>query len=149
MSGCEPGGPGPKRAWRLVISAMVSEAHLVFGTCFLLARSAPVPSLHPHAETGATLHGWIRSLLRHASVPLHSCWHWTHDQCQFLHVQLSQLASPTPWAPVAISELSFGCRPFPWHEPCHPFPAAVCAFLHSLRVGAPWTQALDVIGVPF
>ena len=41
---------------RLVISAMVSEARIVFGACFLLARAAPLPSSHIHAETGKTLH---------------------------------------------------------------------------------------------
>jgi hypothetical protein len=130
---------------RLVISAMVSEARIVFGACFLLARAAPLPSSHIHAETGKTLHEWIQSLLRHASATLHSRWRWTHDQCQYLHAQLSELASPSPWAPVKISELPFSCRPFPWHESCRPFPAAMCAFLHSLRVGAPWEHALDLI----
>ena len=25
-----------------------------------------------------------------------------------------------------------------------PFPAAICAFFHALRVGAPWAHALDI-----
>ena len=30
-----------------------------------------------------------------------------------------------------------------WNSTARPFPATMCAFLHVLRVGAPWASAID------
>ena len=36
-----------------------------------------------------------------------------------------------------------------WDQPARPYPAALCAFLHSIRTGAPWDAALDLFaGLP-
>ena len=31
-----------------------------------------------------------------------------------------------------------------WDTPPRPYPAAMCAFLHALRIGAPWRMALNL-----
>ena len=76
---------------RLVISALVSEARLVFGACLLLARATPRPSACHHSLTGETLHGWILALPAHGPALLPTMWHSSHEQCQLLHIQLIQL----------------------------------------------------------
>ncbi len=131
---------------RLVISAMVSEARIVFGACFLLTRSSLRPSLAAQSRVGEALHGWIQALLTHGSTLLPELWHWSHTQCQFLHAQLTQLVAPTPWSTTAVLNLPFRLEQFKWDARPRPFPAGICAFLHALRVGAPWARALDEIG---
>ena len=81
---------------RPVISALVSEARLVFGACLLLARATPRPSACHHSPTGETLHGWTQALLAHGPALLPTMWHRSHEQCQLLHTQLIQLVSPAP-----------------------------------------------------
>ena len=145
FSELRPAARAPRRnRLRLVVSALISEARLVFGACLLLSHGNSAASSCSHARIGSTLHAWICSLLEHASALLTSRWHWTHVQCQLLHAQLSHLASPVPWSPTHLPDLPFSCDSFCWDGPGRPFPAAMCAFLHVLRVGAPWAQALDI-----
>ena len=47
----------------LFAGAVVSEARLVFGACFLLSQGSGRPSEHPSARTGAPLYSWLRALL--------------------------------------------------------------------------------------
>ena len=54
---------------RLVVSALVAEARLVFGACLSLARGTPVPSACAATRPGAALHQWISTLLVHGSPP--------------------------------------------------------------------------------
>ena len=131
---------------RLVTSALVSEARLVFAACFLLARSAPLPSLSPHSRTGAVLHHWISTLLVHGTELFMGQWRWDIEQCQFVHAHLAQLANPIPWLATAVAAAPFDITIFAWDGPTRPYPAALCAFLHALRVGAPWALALDAVG---
>ena len=132
--------------FRLVVSATTSEARLVFGACLLLARGSPTPSAHGSTAPGATLHHWIRTLLAHGSGLFQHTWHWTLDQCRLLHAQLALVVGPTPWLALPVTSPPFIAGSFNWAGPPRPFPALMCAFLHSLRVGAPWTAALDIFG---
>ena len=132
-----------------MISALVAEARLVFGACFLLARGSSPPSSCVSALAGSTLHHWIRTLLEHGSPFLGAAWHWSTAQCQLFHAQLSLVVAPTPWTAEPVATNPFLPDQFAWSSPPVSFPAAICAFFHSLRVGAPWAHALDLFaGLP-
>ncbi len=128
---------------RLVASALVAEARLMFGACFLLARGNPFLSACASSLAGSTLHYWIRSLLAHGEPFLRSNWHWSHAQCQLLHASLSLVVAPSSWRAAPVTTLPFDPELLPWPSPARPFPAALCAFFHALRVGAPWADALN------
>ena len=134
---------------RLVVSALIAEARLVFGACLSLARGTPVPSACAATRPGAALHQWISTLLVHGSPLLRSAWHWSGEQCQFLHAQLSLVVAPAPWSAVPILTAPFDPGRLAWASTARPFPATLCAFFHALRVGAPWSHALDLFaGLP-
>ena len=135
-----------KARLRLVVSAMVSEARLVLGACFLLSRASTPPSSCSHSATDETLHHWITTLLALSTGLLQEHWHWSLEQRAYLHAQLAQLAAPRPWLAGAVSVLPFDLDAPPWQAPPRPYPASMSAFLHALRVGAPWALALDAIG---
>ncbi len=71
-------------------------------------------------------------------------WHWSHAQCQLLHASLSLVVAPSTWRAMPVTSPSFDPEPFSRPSPARPFPAALCAFFHALRVGAPWAHALDI-----
>jgi hypothetical protein len=127
----------------LVAGAVVSEARLVLGACFLMSQGSGRPSEHPSARTGAALYSWLKALLADGTPLLEQLWHWTRPQCQLLHAQLAQVVSSRPWNPHPIPALPFPMDDFAWDSRPQAFPAALCTFLHALRVGAPWTWALD------
>ncbi len=52
---------------RMALSALVSEARIVFGACFLLARASPSPEPRSLTRPGRRLHSWICTLLVHGS----------------------------------------------------------------------------------
>ena len=131
--------------FRLVVSAVVSEARLVFGACFLLSRSAAPPSGSSSAHVGATLHHWIQTLLLHGSGPLLHLWRWSSTQLELFHAHLALLVGPAPWKATAVTELPFLPQQISWTQPPRPYPAALPTFLHALRVGAPWASALDTL----
>ena len=130
---------------RMALSALVSEARLVFGACFLLARSAPAPAPRSLTRPGRRLHAWICTLLNHGSVALPLLWNWNPAQYQSLHQHLLCLVAPPPppWAPAESGVLS--AAGVLWHHPPRPYPATHYAFLHSLRAGLPWSHALDAL----
>ena len=128
--------------FRLAVSALVSEARLVFGACYLLSRGAP-PHEPVHTDgPGAALHLWIKSLIMHGSHTLSSAWHWSPEQTQYLHTHLAQLVAPVPWTPSPVDRPPLDPAAINWDRPAQPYPAALCAFLHSLRIGASWDDAL-------
>ena len=136
-----------------MVSALVAEARLVFGACFLLARgsSPPFSCISAQAGSESTLHRWIRTLLEHGSPFLGSAWHWSVAQCQLFHAQLSLVVAPATRTAEPVAATPFLPDQFAWSSPPVPFPAAICAFqvFHSLRVGAPWAHALDLFaGLP-
>jgi hypothetical protein len=61
---------------RIVISAAVCEARLIFAAAFFVAHGASRPTWSPATATGLTLFSWIRALLAHgppllpAAIPL-------------------------------------------------------------------------------
>jgi hypothetical protein len=61
--------------FRLALSALVSEALLVFGACFLLARNSPPPAPRS-TQPGSDLHSWIFTLLSHGATILPEAWFW-------------------------------------------------------------------------
>ena len=76
-------------------------------------------------------------------------WHWSVAQCQLFHAQLSLVVAPTPWTAEPVATNPFLQDQNAWSSPPVSFPAAICAFFHSLRVGAPWAHALDLFaGLP-
>jgi hypothetical protein len=85
---------------RMALSALVSEARIVFGACFLLARAAPAPAPRSTTRPGHRLHSWIRTLLVNGTAALPSVWKWSLEQCLSLHQHLLCLAAPTPPAMV-------------------------------------------------
>jgi hypothetical protein len=54
--------------FRLALGALVSEARLVFGACFLLARNAQAPVQRSLTKPGSDLHSCIRALLIHSAT---------------------------------------------------------------------------------
>ena len=135
--------------FRLAVSALVSEARLIFCACFFLCKGTHPPSRAVHASTGATLHLWISTLLAHGSAAFASLWHWPPEQQQLLHAHLTCLAAPEPWTLLQLGTPPFDSDAVQWDQPARPYPAALCAFLHSIRTGAPWDAALDLFaGLP-
>ena len=56
----------PKAArLRLAISALLAEARLVMGACFL---TTPLEPSSPAPSAGSLLHSWVKELLRHGST---------------------------------------------------------------------------------
>ena len=131
---------------RLVTSALLAEARIVFGACYLLTRAPAQPLSAAQNHSGQALHNWIQALLEHGSTLLPQLWHWTPTQSQFLYTQLAQLVAPVPWSTSTVHILPFHLDQFRWEAQPRPFPAGMCAFLHALRVGAPWSCALQDIG---
>ncbi len=113
---------------RLVVSALIAEARLVFGVCLSLARGTPVPSACAATRPRAALHQWISTLLVHGPPLLRSAWHWSCEQCQFLHAQLSLVVAPAPWSVVPILTAPFDRGRLAWPPTAWPFPAALCAY---------------------
>ena len=65
---------------RIVISAAVCEARLLFAAAFFVALGAPRPAWPRLTSTGMTVFSWIRALLAHGSELLQSRWLWTPQQ---------------------------------------------------------------------
>ena len=65
---------------RVVISAAVCEARLIFAAAFFVAHGASRPTWSTATASGLTLFSWIRSLLAHGSALLQSCWRWSPEQ---------------------------------------------------------------------
>ena len=130
---------------KTVLSALVSEARLVFGACFLLSRHGPSPAQYLPARHGAILHTWIVTLLAHGPPFLQSLWRWPHSQCQLFVAHFLQIAAPATWSSLPVIRAPFSAALFDWTTSPRPFPAALCTFLHSLRVGAPWAVAIDIL----
>ena len=129
----------------MALSALVSEARIVFGACFLLARAAPAPVPRSLTRPGRRLHSWICTLLAHGTTALPSVWKWSFEQCQSLHQHLLCLAAPAPPALVPVDPDALPVSGVTWHTPPRQYPAALYAFLHSLRAGLPWAHALDAL----
>ena len=128
---------------QLVVSALVADARVVFGSCLTSVRGLASPSADPSARPGGLLHLWIRTLLAHGHLALSELWHWPHQQCQFLYSQLSGIVAPAPWALLPVHRPPVDPGSILWDARPRPFPASLCAFFHALRVGAPWALALD------
>jgi hypothetical protein len=124
----------------LAVSALVSEARLVFGACFHLSRGTLIPTESNHTVPGAALHLWAQTLIRHGSATLSAVWHWSHEQTQALHAHLTSLVAPAPWTLRPLDGTPFDATAVCWDL----HPATLCAFLHALRVGAPWHTALNL-----
>ena len=128
---------------RLVVSAMVCEARLIFAASYLVARGEQPPGRAPRTLPGSTLHHWILTMLSHGGPALCRDWHWTQPQLQHLHAQLSLVVAPSPWTLSPVSTVPFSRDLFTWTDRPVQFPAALTTFLHALRAGAPWAPALD------
>ena len=74
---------------RIVISAVVCEARLLFAAAFFVAHGAPRSTWSPATATGLTLFTWIRALLAHGAALLQSRWMWSSEQAQLLHAHLA------------------------------------------------------------
>ena len=133
---------------RLALGALVSEARLLFGSCFLVAAGGPAQPSSSPAALGASLHFWIRVLLSRGTDALRAVWHWSPDQCALLHAQLANVVSLTPWSPDPVDQLPFSAAALDPARPARPLSAGLLVFLHSLRVGAPWSLALDLLASP-
>ena len=129
---------------RTVFSAMVCEARLVFAASYFLACSGDPLRLPPACSAGEILHSWALSLLVHGPTLLGLHWRWTDTQISLLRSQLSCLVSAQLWSAEPVSELPVDPDALQWSAPARPYPAALIIFLHSLRVGAPWTSALSL-----
>ena len=127
---------------RMALSALVSEARIVFGACFLLARASPAPAPRSLTRPGRRLHSWICTLLVHGPTALPAVWKWSSEQCLYLHQHLLCLAAPTPAVLAPVGPDSLPASGVLWHLPPRQYPAALYAFLHSLRAGLPWGHAL-------
>jgi hypothetical protein len=127
---------------RTVISAAVCEARLVFTAAFFVAHGAPRPTWPCATASGQTLFRWIQALLFHGSDLLQSRWRWSPEQARLLYAQLSLVVSPSRWTALPVTSAAVCADSISWNTPPRPYPAALCAFLHTLRIGAPWQHAL-------
>ena len=129
---------------RIVISAAVCEARLVFAASFFVAQGAPRTAWPHVTATGSILHSWIRALLAHGAQLLQSRWLWSQSQAQLLHAHLSMVVAPSPWTAVPAAAPPVPLNMIDWARAARPYPAVLCTFLHALRVGAPWSLALHL-----
>jgi hypothetical protein len=127
---------------RIVISAAVCEARLIFAAAFFVAHGASCPTWSAATAPGLTLFSWIRSLLAHGSALLQSCWRWSPEQAQLLYANLSLVVAPVPWSALPVPNSPICEDSITWSSPPRPYPAILCSFLHTLRIGAPWQHAL-------
>ena len=127
---------------RVVISAAVCEARLIFAAAFFVAHGAARPTWPAATASGLILFSWIRSLLAHGSALLQSCWRWSPAQAQLLYANLALVVSPVPWSALPVPNSPVRKDSIAWSSTPRPFPAILCSFLHTLRIGAPWQHAL-------
>jgi hypothetical protein len=129
--------------FRMALSALVSEARLVFGACFFIARASPAPVPNVPTRPGRDLHSWIRSLLALGFYVIPNAWQWNMVQCSMLLSHLLSLVASSPQPPFPAAPDSLPLASVDWIAPPRPYPATLIAFLHSLRVGLPWAGALE------
>jgi hypothetical protein len=127
---------------RIVISAAVCEARLIFAAAFFVAHCTPRSAWPPATATGLVLFSWIRALIAHGSDLLQSRWRWSPQQAQLLYANLSLVVAPDLWSALPVTSVSFSADSIDWHIPPRPYPSTLCAFLHTIRFGAPWRHAL-------
>ncbi len=128
---------------RMALSALVSEARLVFGACFLIAHASPAPVPHGPTRPGRDLHSWICSLLALGFYVIPDTWEWNMEQCSMLHSHLRSLVASSPLTPSPALPDSLPLVSVDWLAPPRQYPATLMVFLHSLRVGMPWAGALE------
>ena len=131
------------------MGALLAEARVILFSELLSARSTPP---HHHINTltpGAAVHAWSRFLLISGTPLLSSAWTWAPKQCALLMAYLSHLVSPNPWSiPTPSVTLQHITWPSP-APPTTPYPALYSVFLHSIRIGCPWQDALRIFsGLP-
>jgi hypothetical protein len=82
--------------------------------------------------------------LTHGLHLLTTSWSWSSDQCDYLLACLQHLVPTLPWTlPADSAPLPDTVWP-PRTGPPKPYPAIFCVFLHSIRAGCPWQDALDI-----
>ena len=131
--------------FRMALTAMVAEARLVFGSCFLLTRASPAPPPCNTSRPGRRLHSWIASLLAHGSAASPPSWHWSLEQCLMLHSHLLYLVAASPPLLVPTTPDALPIASIDWSSQPRPYPATLNTFLHTLRVGLPWSSALAAL----
>ena len=131
--------------FRMALTAMVAEARLVFGSCFLLTRASPAPPPCNTTRPGRRLHSWITSLLAYGSAAIPPSWHWSLEQCLMLHSHLLYLVAASPPLLVPTTPDALPIASIDWSSQPRPYPATLNTFLHTLRVGLPWTFALAAL----
>ena len=129
----------------MALSALVSEARIVFGACFLISRASPASGSRSLTRPGRRLHSWIRTLLVHGTAALPVVWKWSLEQCLTLHQHLLCLAAPALPVLDPVDADALPIAGVLWHTPPRHYPAALYAFLHSLRAGLSWAHALDTL----
>ena len=95
---------------RIVISAAVCEARLIFAAAFLTALGSPRHSWPHSTATGRALFTWIQALLAHGTALLPSRWSWTHQQAELLHAHLAMVVAPAPWTAAPLPPCLFSGR---------------------------------------
>ena len=122
---------------RCALSALIAEARLIMGTCFLSATPCSGLEHSPTLYLGPVLHHWIRTLLADGSDFVLAEWRWSAAQCQLLHAFLQSLVAPAPWS--ASAETLSAALPtvdpawFAWCDPPRQFPASFCVLFHAIR----------------
>ena len=129
----------------MALTALVAEARLVFGSCFFITRASPAPPPLAQTRPGRRLHFWIRSLLAHGRAAIPSSWRWSLDQSLSLHSHLLHVVAASPPNVVPVPPDALPVTSFDWSAPPRPYPAPLNTFLHTLRVGGPWTSALTAL----
>ena len=113
----------------------------------LKRHSHPV-RVRPHRPGCSPPHLWAQTLIRHGIATPSAAWHWSPEQTQTLHAHLTCLVAPAPWTLRPMDGTPPNAMAVCWDTPPRPYPAAMCAFLHALRVGAPWRTALNLFRRP-
>jgi hypothetical protein len=107
-------------------------------------KPSALPTRTSPPSSGAAIHCWSRFLLTHGPHFLTSSWSWSSDQCDYLLVCLLHLVCTSPWTlPIDSALLSATVWP-PRTGPPKSYLAIFCVFLHAIRSGCPWRDALEI-----
>ena len=128
---------------RNAIATLLAEARVIFFSELLAARDpAALRPPGPTTTPGSAVHSWARYLLTHGTPLLQNTWAWSAAQCALLAASLLHLLPTTPWRlPAPSATLDPAMWP-PVQSAPRPYPALHCIFLHAIRVGCPWQDAL-------
>ncbi len=84
-------------------------------------------------------------VLIHGATILPEAWYWGPEACRTLFAHLTCLVAPGSPQRLPASASDIVLSVVDLLAPSRPYPAALYAFLHALRVGLPWAPTLAAL----